>query len=705
VNGHVFDNITTFNGVKGNPASFDRLDVLLSQQAYQLAFWETSADRINYRRFFDISDLAGLRTEDTLVFEAVHAFVLRLIKEEKVTGLRIDHIDGLYDPLAYLCRLQSHSLSEIGKVFDEQKFYVVVEKILTGKEPLREDWPVAGTTGYDFLNVLNGVFVDSEGVQRLRDFYHQLIASDQPFHDLVYEKKKQIIADLFAAEVKSLSHALAQLAQHDRHALDIPLDQLAQVLIEVTACLPLYRTYVDSKEVSASDRRTIEESISEARHRNPALNQRALNFLTRTTLLDFPARCSEEQQDDWLEFVRRWQQLTGPVMAKGVEDTALYNYNCLISLNDVGGEPEVEAVPVEAFHAFNQERMSKWPHTINATSTHDTKRSEDVRARINVLSEMPEVWQDHLRQWTRWNQEQKRLVNGLPVPDANTELLMYQTMIGAWPLSEADLPQFQERLKAYMIKAAREAKVLTSWLSPMPDHEAALMTFVDSILASSVTSHFMPDFLAFQTRVAFYGAINSLAQVLLKTVSPGVPDFYQGTELWDLSLVDPDNRRPVDFTKRQALLDSLFEAEQNDWHSLLRDLLQSWDDGRVKLYVTHKALRTRNANRNVFLEGQYTSLRTTGPKRDSVIAFVRHHGETWIIAVAPRLPSRLSEVGEFPLGERVWESSELILPAAAPRMWSNVFTGERPAVIPTSDNLRLSEIFSRFPIALLIGST
>jgi (1->4)-alpha-D-glucan 1-alpha-D-glucosylmutase len=291
------------------------------------------------------------------------------------------------------------------------------------------------------------------------------------------------------------------------------------------------------------------------------------------------------------------------------------------------------------------------------------------------------------------------------VPDANTELLMYQTMIGAWPLSEADLPQFQERLKAYMIKAAREAKVLTSWLSPMPDHEAALMTFVDSILASSVTSHFMPDFLAFQTRVAFYGAINSLAQVLLKTVSPGVPDFYQGTELWDLSLVDPDNRRPVDFTKRQALLDSLFEAEQNDWHSLLRDLLQSWDDGRVKLYVTHKALRTRNANRNVFLEGQYTSLRTTGPKRDSVIAFVRHHGETWIIAVAPRLPSRLSEVGEFPLGERVWESSELILPAAAPRMWSNVFTGERPAVIPTSDNLRLSEIFSRFPIALLIGST
>jgi (1->4)-alpha-D-glucan 1-alpha-D-glucosylmutase len=239
----------------------------------------------------------------------------------------------------------------------------------------------------------------------------------------------------------------------------------------------------------------------------------------------------------------------------------------------------------------------------------------------------------------------------------------------------------------------------------MPDHEAALMTFVDALLAPAGTHRFMPEFLAFQKRVAFYGAINSLSQVLLKTVSPGVPDFYQGTELWDLSLVDPDNRRPVDFTKRQALLESLFEEEQNDWNALLRDLLQSWGDGRVKLYVTHKALHTRHTNRNVFLEGQYTSLRATGPKRDSVIACVRHHGDTWIIAVAPRLPSRLSEVGEFPLGERVWESSELILPAAAPRTWSNVFTGERPEVIPAFDNLRLSEIFSRFPIALLVGTT
>jgi (1->4)-alpha-D-glucan 1-alpha-D-glucosylmutase len=705
VHRHVFDNITTFNGVKGNPASFDLLDILLAQQAYQLAFWKTFADRINYRRFFDINDLAGLRTEDALVFEAVHAFVLRLIKEEKVTGLRIDHIDGLYDPLAYLRRLQSHSLLELGKAFDEQKFYVVVEKILTGKESLREDWPIAGTTGYEFLNALNGVFVDSEGFQRLRDFYHKLMASDQTFHDLVYEKKKQIMSDLFAGEVRSLSCSLARLTQYDRHALDIPLDRLTTSLIEVTACLPVYRTYIDGKEVSASDRHTIETSISEARNRNPNLDQRALNFLTRAVLLDFPARCSEGQQDEWLEFVRRWQQLTGPVMAKGAEDTALYNYNCLISLNDVGGEPEVEAAPVEAFHAVNQERMSKWPHTINATSTHDTKRSEDVRARINVLSEMPEAWQDHLRQWTRWNQERKCLVNGLPVPDANTELLMYQTMIGAWPLSETDIPQFQERLKAYGIKAAREAKVLTNWRSPMPDHEAALMTFVDALLAPAGTHRFMPDFLAFQKRVAFYGAINSLSQVLLKTVSPGVPDFYQGTELWDLSLVDPDNRRPVDFTKRQALLESLFKEEQNDWNALLSDLLQSWGDGRVKLYVTHKALHTRHANRNVFLEGQYTSLRATGPKRDSVIACVRHHGDTWIIAVAPRLPSRLSEVGEFPLGERVWESSELILPAAAPRTWSNVFTGERPEVIPAFDNLRLSEIFSRFPIALLVGTT
>jgi (1->4)-alpha-D-glucan 1-alpha-D-glucosylmutase len=421
-------------------------------------------------------------------------------------------------------------------------------------------------------------------------------------------------------------------------------------------------------------------------------------------LLECPIATSEDQQDAWREFVMRWQQLTGPVMAKGAEDTALYNDNCLISLNDVGGEPEVEAASVDAFHDFNQERCAKWPHTINATSTHDTKRSEDARARINVLSEIPELWQEHLQQWTQWNQDKKSLVNGLPVPDANTELLMYQTIIGAWPLLEADIPQFKERLKAYVIKAAREAKVLTNWLSPRQDNEAALMSFVDAIIEPSVTNQFMPDIVAFQKRVAFYGAINSLSQLLLKTISPGVPDFYQGTELWDLSLVDPDNRRPVDFTQRRDLMEVLLEQENAEALSL-RDLLQSWHDGRAKLYVTHKALRTRNANRNVFLEGRYTSLRAAGPKQNHVIAFARCHGDTWIIAVAPRFPSRLSEVGEFPLGERIWGNSELILPAAAPRTWSNVFTGERPEVSPASDHLRLAEIFSRFPVGLLIGTT
>ena len=380
VKAHLADNIATFNGATGDPSSFDRLDALLAQQAYQLAFWQTSTERINYRRFFDISDLAGIRIEAAQVFDAVHDFVLGLLKAQKVTGLRIDHIDGLYDPLAYLRRLQSRSLAAIG-ASGEQPFYVVAEKILTGEEPLREAWPVAGTTGYDFLNVLNRVFVDPDGFVKLRDAYHQLIASDQPFRGMVYEKKKQVMSDLFAGEVRSLSQALARLAQHDRHALDIPLDRLRAALLEVAACLPVYRTYIDSQGVTAADRLIIESAISEARRRNVALDPRALEFLKRVMLLQYPAQASDSQQQEWLNFVLRWQQFTGPVMAKGVEDTALYNYNCLISLNDVGGEPEINDAPAEAFHAFNQERLAKWPYTMNATSTHDTKRSEDARAR------------------------------------------------------------------------------------------------------------------------------------------------------------------------------------------------------------------------------------------------------------------------------------------------------------------------------------
>lgn len=704
VKAHLADNIATWNGAKGDPASFDRLDALLSQQAYQLAFWQTSTQRINYRRFFDISDLVGIRTEDAHVFEAVHAFVLSLVKEAKVTGLRIDHIDGLYDPLAYLQRLQSHTCSALG-ASGEQAFYVVAEKILSGEEPLPEAWPIAGTTGYEFLNALSRVFVDRQGFEQLDAAYHQHIASEQPFHDMVYEKKKQVMSDLFAGEVRSLSLALARLAQHDRHALDIPLDRLGASLVEVTACLPVYRTYIDSHGVSTPDRRLLAQAISEAQNRNPALEQRALHFLERVVHLQYPAQCRADQQRAWLEWVLHWQQFTGPVMAKGVEDTALYNYQALISLNDVGGEPEVDIAPVEAFHAFNEARLAKWPHALNATSTHDTKRSEDARARINVLSEMPQVWQDHVQQWRRWNQDQKRLVNALPVPDTNTELLVYQALVGAWPLSEADVPSFHERFKAYIVKAAREAKVLTSWLSPLPDHEAALLSFVDAILEPSVNNRFLTDFLAFEKQIAFYGAINALAQVLLKIVSPGVPDVYQGTELWDLSMVDPDNRRPVDFTERQALLDGLIEAEQRDWHALLRDLLQSWSDGRVKLYVTHKTLHTRHAHRHTFSQGHYTSLLATGAKRDHVVALARQHGDTWIIAVAPRLPSRLCEVSAFPLGERVWEASELSLPHDAPRRWSNVFTGESLEVMSTSGGLRLSELLLRFPLALLIGVT
>ena len=699
VRDHLAANIDALNSGAGDSLHLEGLDALLAQQAYQLAYWQTATERINYRRFFDISDLAGMRAEDEQVFAAMHALVLQLIAAKQVTGLRIDHIDGLYDPLAYLNRLQSQAMAAIG-ASGESRFYVVAEKILTGSERLPAAWPIAGTTGYDFLNALNRVFIDCDGFARLRDDYQQWVASDQSFHNMVYDKKKQVMADLFASEVRSLSQMLADLASRDPQALDLSFDQLRAALIEVSACLPVYRTYIDGQGATASDRRLVQRAISDAQQRNPGLDRRALPFLQRVLLPTDAARLSEDQQRDGLAFAMRWQQFTGPAMAKGVEDTALYNYNCLTSLNDVGGEPVLDGDPVAAFHACNQERLAAWPHTLNATSTHDTKRSEDVRARINALAEMPDAWRDRLHRWRRWNQGHKPMAAS---PDANTEWLIYQTLIGAWPLAAVEVPSFRDRVKAYVIKAAREAKELTSWLSPQSENEAALQTFVDAVLDPNADNLFLEDFLVFQGSIAFYGAINALSQVLLKIVSPGAPDFYQGTELWDLSLVDPDNRRPVDFDHRQELLEDLTAAENRDRHALLADLLLSWRDGRIKLYVTHKALQLRNAYPQVFQQGSYAPLAITGAKRDCIVALARQHGDAWVIAAAPRLPTQLAEAGVWPLGETSWRTDALILPHGAPAAWTNVFTGDTANV--ESQGLQLAELMRRFPVALLIGHT
>jgi (1->4)-alpha-D-glucan 1-alpha-D-glucosylmutase len=699
------ENMRVFNGTKGDPSSFDLLDALLADQAYWLAFWRVVTEKVNYRRFFDISDLIGIRVEDPRVFEATHALILRLAKEGKVTGLRVDHIDGLFDPLEYLRRLQGRIVPETKGQGTPPGFYLLVEKILIGDEALPEEWPVCGTTGYGFLNVMNGVFVDPQGLKTLDAIYARFTGTQMTFNDVVYRQKRRVVEELFAGELRALGHHLGILAEQYRHARYLSPKELTQALVEVTACLPVYRTYIRGFEVPPRDRPYIERAVEEARDRNPDVSTPVFDFLKRVLLLEVPTFLGAEQREAWLLFVMRWQQFAGPAMAKGLEDTAWYIYNRLISLNEVGGDPGTERLSVEMFHRHNAATRARRPYTLNATSTHDTKRSEDVRARINVLAELPEEWARRVSRWSRWNRSKKRRVANRPVPDPNEEMFLYQTLIGAWPLVEAEVPAFRERLKGYVIKAAREAKVHTSWISPQRGHEKALVAFVDAILRPSQRNKFLTDFLRFQEKIAFYGAFNSLAQVPLKITAPGVPDLYQGTELWDFSLVDPDNRRPIDFGIRARLLEDLKRRESKDPLTLVSDLLARWADGWIKLFVTAKSLNFRATHSELFFKGDYLPLYASAQWKEHVCAFARRRGEAWAVVVVPRLLTRLIKAGVFPLGGRVWENGCLALPEEAPGRWLNILTDQAMEVSFAMGRkiLPLKSIFRHFPVVLLSG--
>lgn len=696
-------NIKIFNGKKGDPASFDLLDNLLSEQAYRLAYWQVALEVINYRRFFSINDLISIRIEDLQVFEATHSLLIKLAVEGKISGVRIDHIDGLFDPQGYLALLQSR-LAPKGKAGAvESGAYVVVEKILEAGEKLPEDWPVAGTTGYDFADMAGGLFVDPHGLERLRETYVDFTGNATDYHTTVYEKKKLIMSSLFGGEIESLGYQLDLLSEEDRSAKDIHRSTFTRSLLEVTACLPVYRTYIRNYEVSPRDRAYLDQAVKEARERNPDLDPGAFCFLHRVLVLDFPPRFSEDRKQNWLRFVMRWQQFTGPIMAKGHEDTALYVYNPLISLNEVG--TSWGPVSPTEFHRLNQERLKKWPHTLNATSTHDTKRSEDVRLRLHVLSEIPQEWALHLERWRRANRVHKSELNGQEAPGANDEWLLYQTLLGMWPLVEEEIPEVDHRLEAYLIKAVREAKVNSRWIAPNPEYENALTDFAAKILQPGPGNEFLPDFLAFQGRLAFLGALNSLSQVLLKITAPGVPDFYQGTELWDFSLVDPDNRRPVDFQKRRKFLDGLADHDKYGSSRFLKGLLAHWQDGRIKLHLIYKALNFRRQHLELFQNGEYLPVDAFGPQRDHVVAFARRRENNWALTVVPRLLAHLVEPGRAPLGTRTWKETTLSLHQEAPRVWQNVFTGEavdasRKGTVPT---LALSQVLAAFPVALLSG--
>jgi len=652
----------------------ESLDRILSAQAYRLDCWRTRA--INYRRFFDINELVGVRVEDPEVFAATHSLILRLMREGKLSGLRVDHIDGLRDPLGYLKRLARavpRSLPD---------FYIMVEKVLLGGEEVRADWPVRGTTGYDFLAMENAAFVDPRGLERLERVYSRFTGERENHDEVVYKQKKRMLDELFPCEMRRLAKRLAELSGPGADE-----DECRGAIREVTACLPVYRTYIRSFEVASRDRATIEAAIDSARARSRSLSAPALDSLRRVLLLEMPQDLAPERRNAWIEFVLRWQQLTGPAMAKGMEDTAGYLHNSLVSLNVIGGS--ARAAADTEFHRFNQLRRERWPSALNATSTHDTKRSEDVRARINVLSEAPGMWEACLERWSRWNLPHKRTVRGAAAPSANDEAMIYQVLIGAWPLHEDEIPGFRERMKRFVVKAAREAKQHTSWIAPEAEYESALVEFTARLMQPGA---FLDDFLRVHAYIAPFGAIASLAQALLKIASPGVPDFYQSTLLWDFSLVDPDNRRPVDFCRPSGMLHEMRSAENP---ALIQSLADNWEDGRIKLYTIAKALEFRRARHELFLRGEYIPLAATGPAAGHVIAFARRHRGQWAIAAAPRFLARLCGSRNPFAAADLFRGTFLELPPGAPACWSSVFTHE------VLRSLAVRDLFRRFPVALL----
>jgi (1->4)-alpha-D-glucan 1-alpha-D-glucosylmutase len=696
-------NLKELNGTPGNPASFVLLERLLNQQRYLLAYWQDPNEGINYRRFFTISDLVGVRVEDPIVFEATHDHTFRIVAKGTSRGLRmglrIDHIDGLRDPSGYLARLKERLSETEGP--EAPWPYVIVEKILGRGERLPDDWPISGTTGYEYLNYVNGLFVDREGGKRIEAIYAQFVGRKMDFADVVYEKKQLVMNSLLRVELRGLARQMAELAAKDRYARSISRLELIDALKEVTACMPVYRTYIRSLDVPPAARAVIEEALQGARARRPQLSQACVDFLGDVLTLSNPAHIGAEQREERLAFVMRWQQFTGPIAAKGFEDTALYAYYPLCSLNEVGGNPEpTEVASREECYEFIRERQHRWPQTINTTSTHDTKRGEDVRARVDVLSEIPDEWSAKIEYWAKENALHKQSINGIDVPDANEEYLIYQTLLGVWP-PNADDASITKRLQDYMVKALREARIHTRWIEANEAYEGAVVRFVELILSRETAPRFVEDVALFRRRLAWCGMIHSLGQTLLKIVCPGTPDFYQGSETWDLRLVDPDNRQPVDFTERCKELRELPRDGRNPGAAF--ELFRRWPDGRIKMHVIRAALRCRQQHPEVFVEGEFSPVVARGSRSENVISILRNHDGISILALIPRWLARTYTPAEELPAADFWGETVLLLPESAPESWTNVLTGEsvESQRMGTSHSLAVSKVLARFPVALL----
>jgi (1->4)-alpha-D-glucan 1-alpha-D-glucosylmutase len=698
--------VAAFNGKPGDSRSFDLLHELIKAQTYRLAQWRVAADDINYRRFFDINDLAALRMENKDVFEATHRLIAALVAEGKVDGLRIDHPDGLYDPAKYLRQLRN-KLAE-GIKGESERPYIVVEKILMGKERLRPDWPVDGTTGYEFANAVNGLFIAQNSAGKMERAQRFFTGNSLDFDDLVYQCKKLILKVSLASELNVLANLLIRIALSNRHTCDFTLNSLRSALSEIIANFPVYRTYVNGNEVSAEDRGYIEQAVSAGKRRSNAPDLSVFNFIRDVLLVKANGTEPETYKRAVVRFAMKFQQVTAAAMAKGVEDTAFYRYNRLVSLNDVGGNPGKFGLGVPEFHHANEERMRCLPHSMLATSTHDSKRSEDVRARIDVLSEIPSLWRRKVSRWRDWNRNKKTNVEECAAPSRNDEYLLYQTLVGTWPWEECNDQEwaaYRDRIEEYMLKAAREAKEHTRWVNRDSEYEHALSGFVRSVLDRGGPNPFLKDFAEFQEPIARIGALNSLSQCLLKLTCPGVPDIYQGNELLEFALVDPDNRRLVDYDRRRELLKNLCTESVPSERPDFQKLSAGPTDPGVKLYVTWKTLRVRNEQRALFEGGKYIPLSVTGDKSEHVIAFAREHeGKSAIVAVPRLCATLLEDKFESVSDEEVWGNTKIELRDSEVACFHNRFTGECTAVEITDRerSLSVAKIMRTFPVALLL---
>jgi (1->4)-alpha-D-glucan 1-alpha-D-glucosylmutase len=716
--------VESVSGVPGKPESFDALHELLEAQAYRLAYWRTASHEINYRRFFDVNTLAGLRIEDPDVFAATHQLLGRLLQGGAVQAVRVDHADGLFDPARYFTMLQA-----LPGTSDGRSLYVLAEKVLSGGERCPSQWAVSGTTGYNYLNDLNGLFVHAAEARRMRRTYVKLTSRTESFDDVLYASKRLIMTTAMASELSVLAHTLERIAEGNRRSRDFTLESLRDAITEVVACFPVYRTYVDEAGWTPGDRAVVETAIRRARRRNPAMESSLFDFFREVMLPRTPEEPGQNRRNDRregyppadaveaaerLRFAMKLQQYTGPVQAKGLEDTAYYRYNLLLSLNEVGGDVERFGRSVREFHEANAARLRDWPFEMLATATHDTKLGEDVRARLNVLSEIPDEWAREAGRWMRLNRPHRTIVDGEPAPDRNDEYRFYQALVGIWPPLDASHPApagLIERLQAYMIKSVKEAKLHTSWLTPNQEYEDAVARFVERTLGGPGAAKFLSVFQQFHRRLAPAGMVNALAQVALKIGSPGVPDFYQGTELWDLSLVDPDNRRAVDFDLRSSLLaemEDILSLESAERAAAVGKLVNDWGTGHVKLFVTAVGLRLRRQWPELFLTGRYVPLTTESTVDGELVAFARILDAHAAIFVVPRLCARLSTSSRpLPLGGDAWKTSRVMLPPdLAGRVFRHEITGGeiQPMAAGAQSWVFAGQVFETIPVGILTAA-